>query len=140
MVCRNPRQRLSRTVKITARLCLITSRLVPDPRPPLQFVIVQRESATTAGENQHPGADQLIPDVRSKRKPDRADDRHHRIPDTLDAGTRGWHALQLAGVRLLEGERQLGIRLNLRTMRSKIRTGTTRCSALMRAAVEPAGC
>ena len=41
-------------------------------------------------------------------------------------------------VRLLEGERQLGIRLNLRTMRSKIRAGRTRCSALMLAAVEPA--
>ena len=48
LVCRNPRQRLSRTVKITARPCVITSRLVADPRPTLQFVIVQRESAARA--------------------------------------------------------------------------------------------
>ena len=42
------------------------------------------------------------------------------------------------GFGYAKGERQFGIRLNLRTMRSKIRAGRTRWSALMLAAVEPA--
>ena len=37
--------------------------LIADARPPLQLVIVQRESATASGENQHRGANQLIADV-----------------------------------------------------------------------------
>jgi hypothetical protein len=37
--------------------------LVADPRPALQLVIVQRESLTPAGEDQHSGADQLMADV-----------------------------------------------------------------------------
>jgi hypothetical protein len=39
------------------------SPLIADARPTLQFVIVERESAATSGEDQHPGADQLIADV-----------------------------------------------------------------------------
>ena len=42
------------------------------------------------------------------------------------------------GFGYAKGERQFGIRLNLRTMRSKIRAGRTRWSTLMLAAVEPA--
>lgn len=54
------------------------------------------------------------------------------------AGLPGSSAPGRRRVRLLEGERQLGMRLNLRMMRSKIRAGTMRCSVLTAAAVEPA--
>jgi hypothetical protein len=63
LVCRNPPQRLSRTVKITTRLCVISSPAHSQFGPPLQLVIVQRESATASGKDQHPGADQFIADV-----------------------------------------------------------------------------